>query len=235
MEDNDKKVKDAPAPWTLNGEVSYLFIHGTRSAQESFNENSDPIQSPFRGGLGGMMLIRYTDSPVGPYDELILIPGYYQFGDSTYYRISQIYVSSIDSVINGRRNWSVPKKLARFQWSDNNTFVKIFLPENDEAFCTIRVRPRLYCFPASSAIIPSSIRTLLQPPLEEDKDKNIYLKIVPSCSGWFRPLVQLIEFQTDGKEIPSHEQLSMYTYGVGYEAFTLIFPEAEQVLYKNID
>ncbi|CAF1400424.1 unnamed protein product [Rotaria magnacalcarata] len=224
-------IKDAPAPWSLNGSKAYLFIHGSRPIQESFNENPDPIRSPFCGGMGGMLLVRYTDSPVGPYDELLFIPGYYQFRDKNYYRISQIYVSSIDSVVNGRRNWNVPKKLARFCWTDNDTCVKIFLPECDEPFCTIRVRPRLYCIPVSSAIIPSSFRTFLQIPLEEQNDKNMYAKITLSCSGWFRPLVELIEFHTNGKEIPSHEKLSMYTYGVGYEAFTLIFPIAEQVLY----
>jgi len=230
MEESTNKIKDAPAPWTLTGQVAYLFIHGPRSAQEEFNENSDPIRSPFRGGYGGMILLRYTDSPVGPYDELLFFPGCYQFGDTTYYRISQIYVSSLDSVVNGRRNWNVPKKLAIFHWTDHNTFVKIFLPESNEPFCTIRVRPRLYCLPISSGIIPSSFRSLLQPPLEETEEKNIYLKTIPSCSGWFRPLVQLIEFHTDGKEIPSHEELSMYTYGIGYEAFTLTFPLAEQVI-----
>lgn len=230
MDDNTNKVKDAPSPWTLNGQVAYLFIHGSRSAQESFNENSDPIRSPFRGGLGGIVLIRYADSPVGPYDELLIFPGCYQFGDTTYYRISQIYVSSLDSVINGRRNWGIPKKLAIFQWSDNNTSVKIFLPDNNEPFCTIRVRPRLYCLPVKGAIIPSSFRTILQPSLDEENDKNIYLKTTLSFSGWFRPLVELTEFCTDGKEIPSHEQLPVYTYGVGCEAFTITFPEAEQVV-----
>jgi hypothetical protein len=232
MGENTNKIKDAPAPWTLTGQVAYLFLHGSRSAQEAFNENPDPIQSPFRGGVGGMMLIRYTDSPVGPYDELLFFPGYYQFGDTTYYRISQIYVSSLDSVVNGRRNWGVPKKLARFHWSDNNTSAKIFLPESAEPFCTIRVRPRLYCLPVNSGLVPSSFRTLLQSSLDEE---NVYLKIIPSCSGWFRPVVQLIEFHTDGKEIPSHEQFSMYTYGVGYEAFTLLFPKAERVVYEHFD
>lgn len=240
MEDSANKVKDAPAPWTLTGQVSYLFLHGQREAQECFNENPDPIKSPFRGGHGGMLLVRYTDSPVGPYDELLFFPGCYQLGDSTYYRISQIYVSSLDSVVNGRRNWGVPKKLARFEWADQNTFVKIYLPDSDEPFCTVRVRPRFYCLPVNGALVPASFRTLVQLSLDqeekeegeaEENKKNIYLKITPTCSGWFRPVVQLIEFHTDGKEIPSDKQLSLYTYGVGYEAFTLIFPQAEQVLY----
>ena len=231
MVESHNKIKDAPSPWILNGQVAYLFVHGSRSAQELFNENPEPIRSPFRGGMGGMLLVRYSDSPVGPYDELLFFPGCYQFGDKTYYRISQIYVSTLDSVINGRRNWNVPKKSALFHWSDNDTFVKIYLLQSSEPFCTIRVRPRLYCFPASSMMVPSSLRTFLQPPLEEQDDKKVFSKVTLSTSGWFRPLVELIEFYTNGKEVPSHESLPLYTYGVGYEAFTLTFPKAEQVLY----
>ena len=231
MVESYNKIKDAPPPWTLNGQVAYLFVHGSRSAQESFNENPEPIRSPFRGGIGGVLLLRYSDSPVGPYDELLFVPGCYQFGDKTYYRISQIYVSTLDSVVNGRCNWNVPKKLAVFRWSDNNTFLKIRLPQSSEPFCTIRVRPRLCCFPASSVIVPSSFRTLLQPPLEEQDDKETFLRVTMSTSGWFRPLVELIEFYTDGKEIPSHESLPICSYGVSLEAFTLTFPKAEQVPY----
>ena len=222
-------VTTAPAPWTLDGQVAYLFIQAPRSVQDGFNENVDPVRSPYSGGYGGLLLVRYNDSPVGPYDELLLVPGSYTFRGVNYYRITQIYVSSMDSVVNGRRNWAVPKKLARFHWTDDNTSVKIYLPGQDAPFCSLRVRPRLYCFPASSAIVPASFRTFLQPALEGEHDPNSYFVIILSCSGWFRPLVQLLEFQTDGKELPSHEQLSLYTYGVGYEAFTLVFPRAEQI------
>lgn len=226
------EVKNAPAPWTLSGDFAYLFVHGSRPALAQFHEDSDPEKCPFRGGAGAVLLVRYSDSPVGPYDELIIIPGSYQYGNTSYYRISQIYVSSMDSVVNGRRNWAVPKKLAKFQWNENYTSVKIFLPNADQPFCTIRWRPRLYCFPASSALVPVSLRTLLQPSLEENGSPARYFKIVPTCSGWFRPWVQLLEFRTDGKEIPSEKDLPLYSFGVGYEAFTLVFPTAEQILIE---
>lgn len=222
-------VKDAPAPWSLKGHVAYLFVHGPRAAQSRFAENPHPDRSPFRGGYGGVMLVRYDDSPVGPYDELLLVPGCYQVGDQTFYRISQIYVSSLDSVVNGRRNWNVPKKLAVFHWTDGDTSVRVSLPDDDEPFLTMRVRPRLYCIPASSAIVPLSIRSLVQAPLADGDGPNAFLKIVLSCSGWFRPLVQLLEFTTDGKEMPAHEQLPVYSCGIGYEAFTLVFPEGEEI------
>lgn len=226
-----ESVKEAPAPWTLNGQCSYLFLHGTRPVFEEFNENSDSLRTPHAGGRGGVLVVRYTDSPVGPYDELILFPGCYKYGDQTYYRITQIYVSSIESVVNGRRNWAVPKKLAIFDWSEHNNIitVKIRLPNSTEPFCTLRIRPRLYCLPlpVSSALIPISFRTIVQPALDEHGEPMRYFKISPTCTGWFRPIVQLIDFVTDGKEIPSHDALPVYRFGVGYEQFTLIFPEAE--------
>ena len=230
METFDKSsVVEAPAPWTLKGQCAYLFLHRTRTIFPEFNENSDSTQTPYRGGGGGILLVKYADSPVGPYDELILFPGCYQFGDSTFYRISQIYVSTMESVVNGRRNWAVPKKLARFEWSENNTRVKISLPGKEQPFCTIQIRPRLYCFPAGSTLIPTSFRTLVQPALPDNGEPFRYFKITPTCSGWFRPWVQLIDFSTDGEEIPSHKNLPIYSYGIGYEDFTLIFPEAEQI------
>ena len=230
--DSTNDIQRAPAPWTLSGDFAYLFLHGSRSALTQFNEDPNPEKTPFRGGAGGILVVRYSNSPVGPYDELIVFPGCYQFKDTTYYRISQIYVSSMESVVNGRRNWAVPKKLAIFRWTDNYTRVQISLPGEDQPFCTLRVRPRLYCLPAGSGLIPASFRTLLQPALDDNGPPERYFRITPTCSGWFRPWVQLVDFQTDGKEIPSEKDLPVYRFGVGYEAFTLVFPEAEEILIE---
>ena len=227
--DSTSYIQRAPAPWTLAGDFAYLFLHGSRSALSQFNEDPNPDKTPFRGGSGGILLVRYNDSPVGPYDELIIFPGCYQFKDKTYYRISQIYVSTMDSVVNGRRNWAVPKKLAIFKWSDHYTSVQIFLPEQKQPFCTLRVRPRLYCFPAGSSLVPASFRTLLQPSLKDNGSPSRYFRITPTCSGWFRPWVQLLEFRTDGKEIPSEKDLPVYRFGIGYEAFQLVFPISEEI------
>ncbi|PWN34563.1 uncharacterized protein FA14DRAFT_31742 [Meira miltonrushii] len=73
----------------------------------------------FKGGLGGWILYRYASSPVGPYDELIYVAGSFQSKDSgtSGLRITNIYVSTHDSVWNGRRNWNIPKHVAKFEWS----------------------------------------------------------------------------------------------------------------------
>ena len=67
------------------------------------------------GGLSMLQLIRYTDSPVGPYDELILAPGTfgYEKEDENGRRlkgkgvkITRIYVSHKHTCYNGRKSTS---------------------------------------------------------------------------------------------------------------------------------
>ncbi|KAJ6020994.1 hypothetical protein N7540_006498 [Penicillium herquei] len=61
-----------------------------------------------RGWLKGITIIRYEDSDVGPYDELILVPGkaVNPHTGKADMRITTIFVSTDASVWNGRRNWS---------------------------------------------------------------------------------------------------------------------------------
>ena len=59
-------------------------------------------------------ILRYSETPVGPYDELVILPGSFngigpkgeKRKDS---RITGMWVSSKETLINGRRNWNVPK------------------------------------------------------------------------------------------------------------------------------
>jgi hypothetical protein len=58
------------------------------------------------------MLVRYTHSNVGPYDEALFIPGRFVLGGQRHFSITRIVVSTMRSVVSGRANWSIPKDLA---------------------------------------------------------------------------------------------------------------------------
>jgi hypothetical protein len=84
-------------------------------------------------------IIRYTDSPVGPYDELVLVPGKFEYehgGKRSNAKVSRIYVSQEKACYNGRKSewkdfmfhfpcsfteghsdWSIPKHLASFSFT----------------------------------------------------------------------------------------------------------------------
>jgi hypothetical protein len=61
------------------------------------------------GGLGMIQVIRYTESPVGPYDELVIVPGGFEWEDAKKIkkrnvRVTRIYVSQKETCWNGRKS-----------------------------------------------------------------------------------------------------------------------------------
>ncbi|EEY16277.1 conserved hypothetical protein [Verticillium alfalfae VaMs.102] len=137
-----------PPPWTLKGTV-YLFAFWTTKSQaanppsfaysplEASAGYATPEGSRHLGGLSMIQLIRYTESPVGPYDELILSPGFHEYTveeagkrvKKRNARITRIYVSQRQTCWNGRKNWNIPKHLAAFDWQDHqdgSTTIKVY-------------------------------------------------------------------------------------------------------------
>jgi hypothetical protein len=116
-----------PAPWTCKC-TAYVCTFWRSPSEGLPDEVYDPLEasSPgfnsgdenYLGGLCLVQIIRYTSTPVGPYDELAILPGFFQKGKGTKHaRISRIYVSQMDTCYNGRKNWNIPKHMARFEFT----------------------------------------------------------------------------------------------------------------------
>ena len=84
----------------------------------------------------------------GPYDELMMIPGRFKndlkMGPRSALRITRAYVSTLASVYNGRRNWNVPKHLARFSFDPipskpGCTEIRVYTGDSQEPFFAARV------------------------------------------------------------------------------------------------
>lgn len=154
-------IKKVPAPWKCTAEVyaAYFFSSAKSKAAaeidtmaysplEKESSFASPEGSRFAGGVGSFMLVRYTDTPVGTYDELAIIPGAYTYQvqdkngkwvEKKSPRVTRIYVSQKDTLYNGRlsqshffsspqhhdrlltsmhQDWNIPKHLAKFEWRD---------------------------------------------------------------------------------------------------------------------
>ncbi|KAH7394360.1 hypothetical protein BKA66DRAFT_567310 [Pyrenochaeta sp. MPI-SDFR-AT-0127] len=190
-------VPRAKAPWTLKAESYLLFLKLSELPQGVY----DPLEEAwadkglgtFVGGLGAVMIVRYSDTPVGPYDELILIPGNFTVPQPSStgvpkipkkaLRISRIYVSQRTTTYNGRLNWNIPKHLARFSFSAPPTLkgqappasldVKVFPPgtkEGDGAppffACTLTPWRWVPSIPVNTKWVPISMGHV-QPPVPE--------------------------------------------------------------------
>ncbi|KAI9854001.1 MAG: hypothetical protein M1813_001592 [Trichoglossum hirsutum] len=181
----------APAPWTCKCETYWLLFYASCPLPENVYdpleaasvEFSDPaVAGEFRGGLGMIQIVRYSETPVGGYDELLIIPGYFDSpGGKKNWRVTRIYVSQRDTCYNGRKNWNLPKHLARFEFSHPPTQassappttlkVQVFPPDQKalRPFFTATLQPFRW-LPA----VPFSTKTagyvgmdvfLVQPPL----------------------------------------------------------------------
>lgn len=121
------------APWHTRCRV-VTWLHAVDEAALA------ALPEPIRAtgiSLVAWALVRYAETPVGPYDEIAatLLPG----DGSDYGHIPFIVVDSLPSIVGGRTNWLLPKALAEFDWSDDLAAVTISAHVPATPAWTIRV------------------------------------------------------------------------------------------------
>ncbi len=145
----------SPAPWQLKGE-GYLMLY--RFSNEFLMKEgciSEELKPFLWMNIGMVMLVNYQVSPVGPYGELLFIPGMFHYKGKYYWHISKIYVSSLDSVINGRANWGIPKELAEFEFKNLDQGIhSVKVMTNGEMVFDCHFKDRSLGFPLSTSILP---------------------------------------------------------------------------------
>ncbi|KAJ7512838.1 hypothetical protein B0H11DRAFT_2213395 [Mycena galericulata] len=195
-------LQAAPAPWQLKGR-SWLFTLSPLRTTNSFPAGwSDAYQADalssggeFTGGLGLVQVVSYTESPVGPYDELIYIPGRWKYANGTSaFRITRIYVSSRESTMNGRKNWNIPKQVANFEIHTTPrgiTEISVSHPGASTPFfkASVKAIPVIssLSIPSSTAILGNYF-SLMQPPLpageqSEELATSQWAHLIPVLKG----------------------------------------------------
>jgi hypothetical protein len=116
------------------------------------------------GGLSAFMFIRYADSNVGAYDELLWLPAWGLRCDGAWrHSVTRIFVSSDASLVNGRANWGIPKELAQFgvtQVGAASTAVRVGAGAVPVA--SFRLACSRRSLPANLGSLPVAARTLVQ-------------------------------------------------------------------------
>ncbi|RDW68407.1 hypothetical protein BP5796_09064 [Coleophoma crateriformis] len=200
----------ALAPWTLHASEIYTIPFYTSSSRTdllpSFVQDkgeSEALTEHFKGGLGMVQVLRYTSSPVGAYDEMLIAPGFFGVPEAASdrvgkdgegrkkvkermnARITRIFVSTKESVWNGRRNWNIPKHLATFRFtpvpgSQGGMKIQVLptqgsaSPKSQEPFFQATFTPIAYVpallMSTAWAKYLSMDLTLVQPPLKQIQD-----------------------------------------------------------------
>ncbi len=105
-----------PAPWTLHGRGYILAYRFPKRLGDSEFFSQEFLRPARFSGFGTVMLADYRESTAGPYGELLFIPGKFPWNGKKYFSITKIYVSTMESVVNGRENWGIPKEPADFSF-----------------------------------------------------------------------------------------------------------------------
>ena len=111
-------------PWHLQGDafiLNYWLTPNFIKHNHAFHIAPSPI-----GRVVQVILVRYHESPIGPYDELLLLD-HPLISKRRLSSIAKIYVSTETSVVHGQHFWGIPKQLAEFEW----------VIKDDVAYCTI--------------------------------------------------------------------------------------------------
>lgn len=105
-----------PAPWSLRGESFIQLMLNPVDAVRALLPEGLEIRSRRGYTLGAIMWVHYTDTPVGPYEELLFMPARVRAGGKSGYCITHIWVDSLDSLESGKENWLIPKMLGRMRY-----------------------------------------------------------------------------------------------------------------------
>jgi hypothetical protein len=100
----------APAPWTATCQAVIWGCRGGAAATEALPPALRTGRA--RAVIGG--LVRYSDTPVGSYDEVFgIVVG--NDGRRPWGSVVFMAVDSETSLVGGRSNWAMPKTLASFE------------------------------------------------------------------------------------------------------------------------
>jgi len=153
-----QEVKIAPAPWNLTGDAYIMVYKFSKGFVQEYGFLADYQQDRFLGYVGTVMLVDYKTSGVGPYRELLFIPGMFTFDWKKMFSISKIYVSSRESVYNGIENWGIPKEYADFDWQTNMDRTEdISVKIDGKEFFRTTIKKGFLSFPLTSSILPLTV------------------------------------------------------------------------------
>ena len=130
---SESSIPNAPPPWSCKC-TAYVLPFFTSSSTPLLNEKilapleagseawtSEKLTGKHAGGVGFAQILRYSETPVGSYDELVIIPGYFEAPEKVgckgkHMRITGIWVSQEATCMNGRKNWNIPKCVSFHGW-----------------------------------------------------------------------------------------------------------------------
>lgn len=204
-------------PWHLQGEgfiLNYWLTPSFIQQAKAFRVAPSAL-----GRVVQVLLIRYESSPVGPYDELLILD-HPLISKRRLSSIPKIYVSTHESVAHGQALWGIPKEYAEFEWEEHHqdTICRISHQGHQMSLSIRKTRsPRQFYI--NSHHIPASMLKIQQAWEGQRFDFS------PQFRGYLSKVSQ-VEWHNTGDIFPDFSK-AKYLQSFYIPKFNLIFPEAQ--------
>ncbi len=212
-----KLYRQAPAPWKLQGEGIILIYKFSRNWIETHGNLPGHLKGKFKGGLGFVMLLDYHSSPVGPYKELLFIPG--TFAPYGKQAITKIYVSTEVSTQNGHINWGIPKETLPISLEKSGGTELFQVKDGENIAFSCEVSTGKIPFPFSTSFLPFDLHQLWD-------GVDFFFK--PSAHGWGK-FAKIKNVKIDSAYFPDLSSQKPL-FAVKTNAFRINFPVATYAL-----
>ena len=212
-------VPAAPAPWRLTGDGWILLLQLPQAVQRDPRHLPPELRDCPLGGPAIVMFVDYAASPAGPYRELLYIPGRFTLADGRHaWSVTRIYVSTWESVVNGRRNWGIPKDRADFSRESADGLEQLRVSVDGHPVAELELRARGPRLPARAGLLPAALRRLVQ------YHAGRRFELSPGARGGVR-LARATRLASDPELFPALTQARV-RMALKAERFTLEFPLA---------
>jgi hypothetical protein len=206
----------APAPWKLTG-YGYIILFKFPTEFLKKEVYIHPfLNKLLKFGIGGIILVNYTGSNVGPYKELLFIPGIFKYKKRYYFSISKIYVSTLASIINGQRNWGIPKEPADFKIENIENEERIIISKENKMIMDIT-------FTSGKLILPLNNKFFPLPFMQYYLDKLFFYKLSGKGKGKFS---EILDIKVNKEYFPDIMKIEPLTV-IKIEDFQIDFPGAK--------
>lgn len=190
----------APPPWRLTGQGWILLVRMPDSALDDPQFVPAELRGKRHGRMALVMAVDYAESAVGPYRELLYIPGRFDFSNGRHYSITRIYVSTNESVVNGRINWGIPKDCCDFDYRSDATGSDVLnVSLAGTRFAHLRIRAGGPKLPFTTALLPKFLLTLSQ------FHGGRQFTYIPSATGRLQ-FARVLDMAFDGALFPDLSQ-----------------------------
>ncbi|MBW4438115.1 MAG: acetoacetate decarboxylase family protein [Pleurocapsa minor GSE-CHR-MK-17-07R] len=212
----------AGPPWPIRGDGWIVFFKFDRSRRHGDYAATHGMRPYWRGGIGGLVWMKYRDTPVGPYDELMLVPGRIEVpkargrGRGKYWSISRIWVSSWESVVSGRANWGIPKDRADFSIvAHDNGEDHLTASLDGQTICSMVCKAGLARIPINTGLFPVTL-------VQQWEGQAYYSKLTLKAGI---EVLDVSQLWGDGVHVPDFQALGMTPLGaVKLDKFVITFP-----------